>query len=238
MKVCFTVDMEQDCPPFLETFRGIEEGAPRLLKTLKDKQVLATFFTTGDVARRYPKLMQEIVAGGHELACHGDSHRKFSAMDSTSAKQEIQRSSEALRAFYPVVSFRAPNLEFPDEYLSILQDHGYLLDSSQAKYKWAYRKSKRSPSPIRRIPASVTSSVLRLPKALRFAWLGRIRDPAVLFMHPWEFVDFRKSTLRRDCRFKTGEPALQCLGENIEFYSRQGASFHRMQDLIGPSISS
>ena len=76
MKVCLTVDVEQDCPPFMETFRGIEEGLPKLLSLLARRQVAATFFTTGDVARRYPAAIR---AGGpgHELGCHGDTHRRF-----------------------------------------------------------------------------------------------------------------------------------------------------------------
>ena len=30
MQVSITVDVEHDCPPFLTTYRGIEQGVPRL----------------------------------------------------------------------------------------------------------------------------------------------------------------------------------------------------------------
>ena len=30
-RVCLTVDLEGDCPPYLHTWRGIDLGAPRLL---------------------------------------------------------------------------------------------------------------------------------------------------------------------------------------------------------------
>src|SRR5437763_16784385 len=52
--VAFTIDLEPDCPPFLRGYRGIEHGLPRLLDMLRDVGVPATFFTTGEVARRYP----------------------------------------------------------------------------------------------------------------------------------------------------------------------------------------
>src|SRR2546430_17215472 len=66
------------------------------------------------------------------------------------------------------------------------------LDSSQARYKLAYYRSPR-PKGIRRVPASVTSSVLRLPRPMRAAYLGTLSSPIVLFVHPWEFVDLRRS---------------------------------------------
>lgn len=35
----------------------------------------ATFFVVGDMVRRNPSLVRELVAAGHEVALHGDSHR-------------------------------------------------------------------------------------------------------------------------------------------------------------------
>src|SRR5262245_28076948 len=121
MQVAITVDMEHDCPPFLTSYRGVTEGAPRLLDLLAAEGVPATFFTTGDVARRYPETVEAIVAGGHELGCHGDSHRRFSTLDRDTARQEIEQASETLRRFYPVTAFRAPNLDFPEGYLPLLR---------------------------------------------------------------------------------------------------------------------
>jgi peptidoglycan/xylan/chitin deacetylase (PgdA/CDA1 family) len=44
--VAFTVDLEPDCPPFLQGYRGMEQGAPALLDLLDAECVPATFFTT------------------------------------------------------------------------------------------------------------------------------------------------------------------------------------------------
>ena len=53
-RVSITVDFEPDCPPYLSSsFRGIEEGAPALLRLFAETGVRATYFTTGEVARRY-----------------------------------------------------------------------------------------------------------------------------------------------------------------------------------------
>src|SRR5437762_4547735 len=94
--VAFTVDLEPDCPPFLQGFRGIEQGTPRLLDLLAIEGVTATFFTTGEVARRYPAAIERVVCDGHELACHGMTHRAFTSLDAQTARDEIEVSAAIL----------------------------------------------------------------------------------------------------------------------------------------------
>jgi peptidoglycan/xylan/chitin deacetylase (PgdA/CDA1 family) len=230
VNVAFTVDLEPDCPPFLQGFRGVEHGLPRLLDMLASLGVPATFFTTGDVATRYPASVERLVCEGHELACHGMTHTAFTSLTPDAARDEIEQSAEILRAFAPVTSFRAPYLRFPDAYVSFLEAAAFDLDSSQARYKVAYYKSPRT-TRIRRVPASVTSSVLRLPRPIRRAYLGALSDPIVLFVHPWEFVDLRNERLRIDCRFRTGDVALECVRDVLASYAQSGARFARMREL-------
>jgi hypothetical protein len=80
----------------------------------------------------------------------------------------------------------------------------------------------------------MTSSVLRLPRAIRDPWLLALRDPVVLFVHPWEFVDLTRERLRLDCRFRTGAVALQCLREVIQLFQRRGDTLVTMRDLLPP----
>ena len=222
--------MEQDCPPFLNTWRGVKEGTPRLLEVLAEAGVSATFFTTGQVADRFPAVVQEIVSAGHELGCHGNTHRVFTELDEETASEEIETASAVLRQFAPVTSFRAPNLRFPPVYLPLLATNGYRIDSSDAKYKLAHYWP-RAKHNLQRVPASATSSILRLPRALREPYLACLSDPIVLFVHPWEFVDFTKEKLRIDCRFRTGAKALDCVSAVLRFFEKRGAVFQRMDNL-------
>ncbi|HET9455028.1 MAG TPA: polysaccharide deacetylase family protein, partial [Gemmatimonadaceae bacterium] len=176
--VSFTVDLEPDCPPYLWSWRGVEEGMPLLLDMLAGERITATFFTTGEVARRYPGVVRRLVDAGHELACHGMSHQPFDRMSMAEARSEITESAAILRAFAPVTSFRAPYLRFPAEYLDLLVEAGMLVDSSTAKYK----RTPRGRSPIPRSPASVTSSVLRAWDIVRWPYLRAQTDPVVLFV--------------------------------------------------------
>jgi peptidoglycan/xylan/chitin deacetylase (PgdA/CDA1 family) len=231
LRVSITVDLEPDCPPYLSsTFRGIEEGAPALLALFRELGVRATYFTTGEVAERYPDSVRDLVREGHELGCHGVTHTAFDTMDEATARWEIESSAERLRTFAPVTSFRAPYLRFPEPYVRLLERAGFALDSSLAKYKRSYH-APRIPTTLTRIPASMTSSVLRLPALIRDPWLSSLSDPVVLFVHPWEFVDLTAYDLRYDCRFRTGAVALRCLREVIELFQRRGARFLPMREL-------
>jgi peptidoglycan-N-acetylglucosamine deacetylase len=231
LRVALTVDFEPDCPPYLSsTFRGIEHGAPRLLELFAETGVRATYFTTGEVAERYPDAVRALVEAGHELGCHGVTHTAFDTLDEATARWEIVESVKRLRDVARVTSFRAPYLRFPERYVRLLEDADFQLDSSLAKYKRSYH-APRVPTSLTRIPASMTSSVLRLPAFVRDPWLAMLSEPVVLFVHPWEFVDLTHEKLRYDCRFRTGEVALTCLRDVIASFAARGAEFVSMREL-------
>jgi peptidoglycan/xylan/chitin deacetylase (PgdA/CDA1 family) len=230
-QIFLTIDMEQDCPPYLNTYRGIAEGLNSLLSLLQEENVMTTFFVSGQIAKSFPDTVRNIINSGHEVGSHGYNHSDYTSLDRKSAQKDIDHSLSILRQFCSVCSFRAPYLKFPQSYLSLLQNAGISVDSSQAKYKLAYLQ-KSPPTKLLRIPASITSSVLRLPDWLRNPWLGALKSPVVLFVHPWEFVDLRTEKIPLDCRFNTGSIALDCLREVIHFYKKRGFQFRKMQDLL------
>lgn len=54
----------------------VERNVDRLLELFARHAARATFFTLGWVAERYPGLVRDIVAAGHELASHGYGHER------------------------------------------------------------------------------------------------------------------------------------------------------------------
>lgn len=232
MDVAITIDLEHDCPPFLATYRGVTEGMPRLLELFAAEGVPATFFCTGDVARRHPEIVRRLVADGHELGCHGDTHARFGRLSRDAADRELRDAARTLRDFGAVTSFRAPNLDFPTEYLPLLAAHGFRLDSSQGRHKQGSLFAVPSlRDGVARVPATIAPSAVRLPSLVRNALFSRMRDPVVFFFHPWEFVDMTRAPIPIDCRFKTGEPALASLRATIAWFRRRGATFRRMREL-------
>jgi peptidoglycan-N-acetylglucosamine deacetylase len=231
LEVSLGIDVEPDCPPYLATqYRGVSEGLPKVLDALDDAGIPTTCFCTGQVAERFPARIEDLLRRGHELAAHGHTHRPFDMLSVDEARGELQESTQVLRTFgAPVTSFRAPNLRFPDSYLGLLEEFGFHVDSSQAKYKRAYYRPATATA-LTRVPASTTSSVLRLPRLIRDPLLFSLASPVVLFVHPWEFVDLRRERLRLDCRFRTGDAALHAVLDVIALFRGRGASFVRMRD--------
>jgi hypothetical protein len=237
MDLCITVDLEHDCPPFLTTYRGVTEGMPRLLDCLAAESIPATFFCTGDVARKHPSIVRRLVAEGHELGCHGDTHARFGALDPIAAEREIADAAATLRAFAPVTSFRAPNLDFPDAYVALLERHGFTLDSSQGRHKpGSFFVTPSTRAGVRRVPATMAPSALRLPAPVRNLICRPMRDPVVFFFHPWEFVDMTRTPIPLDCRFRTGEPALESLLATVRWFCGRGARLKRMRELLPAAV--
>lgn len=52
----------------------IPEMTPRILAILREKQVKATFFCVGDNVRKYPDLLEQILADGHAVGNHTFHH--------------------------------------------------------------------------------------------------------------------------------------------------------------------
>jgi peptidoglycan/xylan/chitin deacetylase (PgdA/CDA1 family) len=188
---------------------------------------------TSQTAERFPDAIRDLVAAGHELGCH--SHGRFGSMDRTQAKLELAKASAVLRQFGPTTAFRAPNLDLPDAFLPLLVEAGFSVDSSEGYHRLDHRvrratRTRREITGLLRLPASTTSSVLRLPPGLRDPWLARLERPVVLFFHPWEMVDLRGERLRWDCRAGTGPRALAAVREVIHLFRGCGARFGTVAD--------
>ncbi len=67
---------------------GNRVGVYRILDALRQASTSATFAVNGEIARRYPPLMNAVTSGGHDIAVHGIStdhihHEGLSAKDET-----------------------------------------------------------------------------------------------------------------------------------------------------------
>jgi len=219
--------VEQDAPPYLHTFKGIQKGLPKILAVLREKNVKATFFTTGEVAEKFPNAVEEIVQDGHELGSHGYDHKRFDKMSYEEAKNNVERSLDVLSSFYDVVSFRAPNLKFPLDYYEILEENGIKYASSQAVYK-GWKRGITKINGVLVIPATATSIFFRLPKGILERIVQRSGSPVVLFSHPWEYSGVR--VWRPDLWWNAGDYAVRRLSEFIEWAKDRKYQFKTVKE--------
>jgi len=215
-------DVEQDCPPYLASTRGMEEGLPRILDMLSEEGAKATFFFTAEMARKFPSLVRRVIDEGHELGSHGYMHERLDKLSPSEARRFLEKATAVLRRYSSIRSFRAPNLQLPGELLPVLEKLGYVVDSSLARYKPPFPRGARTAGGLVRLPVSVTSSVLRLPWRLQRLIHNALAPPLVYFSHPWEYVDMRSAPIRLDCRFNTGDAALDLLRRLIRFLRGNG----------------
>ena len=71
-------------------------GVPRLLRLLDSHQLKSTFFVPGYTAHRYPGVVRDIAAAGHEMAHHGYLHEQPTALDMAEEVESIDRGLAAL----------------------------------------------------------------------------------------------------------------------------------------------
>ncbi len=111
-------------------------GVEAILALLARHTVRATFFVLGDVAVRHPGLIRAIAAAGHELACHGMTHRPLWALDRESFRSELRDFRAAMRAALGhdgAIGFRAPTFSLDRSTawaLGVLREEGFRYDSS------------------------------------------------------------------------------------------------------------
>lgn len=87
------------------------DATPRILDTLGEKGVRATFFVLGSHAERWPELVRRMSSEGHQLGNHGYFHRKLQFKSPFYVSRDIRLGIRAIRrAGAPAPRyFRAPH---------------------------------------------------------------------------------------------------------------------------------
>lgn len=109
----------------------------RILDLLDTKNSVATFFVLGWVAEKFPDMVKEIAARGHEVASHGYGHELVYKMDQDDFREDVKRSKVLLEDMTgkTVVGYRAPSFSITDWATDILCEEGFIYDSSYFDFK-------------------------------------------------------------------------------------------------------
>jgi polysaccharide deacetylase family protein (PEP-CTERM system associated) len=113
----------------------VERNTRRLLELCARSDVRGTFFVLGWVAERFPGLVRDIRAAGHELGTHGQDHRRVTTLTPAQFRADVRRSKATIEdtAGVEVIGYRAPNYSIVRETLwamDILAEEGFRYDSS------------------------------------------------------------------------------------------------------------
>lgn len=113
----------------------VENNTRRILAILNNHDIRATFFVLGWIADRFPNLVKEIDAAGHEVGSHGYWHRLIYNQTAEEFRDDLCQSRDVLQNLIgkPVTSYRAPSFSITEQSvwaLDILVEEGFTVDSS------------------------------------------------------------------------------------------------------------
>lgn len=227
----------------------VERNVGRILELLAARDVKATFFTLGWIAERYPQLVRDIVAQGHELASHGYGHQRASDLDRAAFRDDVVRAKHILEDLggRAVRGYRAPSFSIGTANLwafDTLAEAGYQYSSSIYPIKHDHYGMPDSPRfayrlgngllevPVttlrlfnRNLPSSGGGYFRLLPYAVSRWMIGKVNrdddESAVFYFHPWE-ID-------------VGQPRVEGIDAKSRFrhYVNIGRMEKRLQQLLG-----
>lgn len=115
----------------------VEANTHELLDALAGAGAKATCFVLGWVARQYPGLVRRMVAEGHEIASHSDTHQRLYSLSRAALAEDLRRARDTLEQLSGtrVWGIRAPMFSISDAVLDHLAEAGYWYDSSYYDFK-------------------------------------------------------------------------------------------------------
>lgn len=188
----------------------------RLLELFLRHRVRATFFVLGWVADRFPSLVREIAACGHELASHGYHHQLIYTLTADQFREDVRRAKAAIEdaGGGRVRGYRAPSFSIVRSSLwalDVLIEEGHAYDASIFPIRHdrygipdaprAAHVIERAAGTIVEVPAATVRVAGRnlpiagggyfrlLPYAFTRWGIERLNacgEPAVFYIHPWE----------------------------------------------------
>jgi peptidoglycan/xylan/chitin deacetylase (PgdA/CDA1 family) len=248
-KILLTFDVEEfDFPGEFEKpldieqeFETSKQGLLLLRNLLAKYNIRATFFTTANFAKKYPRLIKEL-SKEHEIACHGYNHsdnycEENSFLNIAKAKAELERIIGK-----KIIGFRAPRFQINE--ISKLFDLGFVYDSSvhptwiPGRYmNLSEKRNIHKKGKILEIPLS-TLPLLRLPIAwMFFRNFGlnyakaftkinfTFSNYTMLLFHSWEFTNLHNFKIPKYLQRNTGQTLLKMLEKYIRFSMRNKYKF-------------
>lgn len=125
----------------LDTARLVyKEGLPRLLRLYEKYKIKATFYLTASFVELFPNSVKMVLNSGHEVGCHGLSHKVEDGLDLMTLDQQIiaiKKAKEIIETYAgKIEAFRAPALRINKFTVKALEINGFKTDSSVASQRF------------------------------------------------------------------------------------------------------
>ena len=254
-KICFvSIDVEDDQNhPLKPLSKRTWDGAKNLnniLDVFEKYNMPATLFTTGQVLERFPELAKQW-SKKYEIACHTFEHNFLNNMSEAERRRDLENYFKLYKKIFKKMprGFRAPSHIIDEKQMKLLQDKGFLYDSSivpRFPFFMNYRGFKKRAPKTPYFPARANCrkkgdmGILEIPTSglilglplwggsLRYVPFKTYKDffrvscPKFLnlSMHSWDAVSFRGKRSRN-----SGDKFLKILDRMINLLKTKNYKF-------------
>lgn len=107
---------------------GNAESAEKIVQTLSENGIRATFFLTGNFIEKFPDIVKLIAQSGNEIANHTATHKNFSEISDEEAAAEMNGMEQVAEALGVTVVpfFRFPYGAPTKEKIALVNERGYV----------------------------------------------------------------------------------------------------------------
>ena len=137
---------------------GARVGVPRILPMLEKYAIHATFFVPAETARRHGDVVRAISAHGHEIGHHGDVHENPVKLDAGEEERVLVTGIETLEKITGrrPTGYRSPAWDLSDNSIGLLQQYGFVYDSSMMAddFNLYFVKDRGEPTNLVEVPVS------------------------------------------------------------------------------------
>ncbi|MEZ5359399.1 MAG: DUF3473 domain-containing protein [Candidatus Zixiibacteriota bacterium] len=146
----------------------VERNTENILRIFEEKGVKATFFVLGWIADKYPHIVSDVSASGHEIACHSYYHRMVSSLDPDEFKRDSEKAINAIVKACGQVpkGYRSPSWGMKKEMqwaFDILDEFGFIYDSSIFPIRHDIYGDIKSPRRPYEIPVKSGRTIIEVP---------------------------------------------------------------------------
>lgn len=164
------IDVSEEKRLFLTFDEGYENGyTGKILDTLKEKGVKATFFVTYDYCVSSPDLVERMIAEGHTVGNHSYTHPSFPSCSSEEVEKEVKTLHDYVKDNfgYEMKLFRFPMGEFSERTLLQLEKMGYTSVFWSFAYKdWSTDSQPSAAEAFETVTKAVHSGAIYLLHAV------------------------------------------------------------------------
>ena len=146
----------------------IDTVVDSLIDVLRAHDARATFFLTGRELAAAPEAGAKLVAAGHELGNHSDTHRRLIFVTPGRVRDEVERTDSLLRA----AGERGPISFRPPYGYKLVALPRYLASTGRTTVMWS-------------IEPDSYRDVAETPEGIVRHVLDRVKPGSIIILHPW-----------------------------------------------------